>query len=239
MDRTERVIVALDTPDIIIATKLVHALKDDIKIFKIGSELFTSCGPEIVRLVQDSGAKVFLDLKFFDIPNTVANVAQVACHLGVFMFNVHALGGAKMMKVTAEAVKGEAERRGLPKPIVLAVTVLTSMSGKELTEDLSISKSLEEEVVHLAKMAKDAGLDGAVASAREARLLKDKIGKDFLVVTPGIRPRWSAAGDQHRIVTPRDAFDGGADYIVIGRPITADPDPRRAVERIKKELQHG
>lgn len=236
MDRTERVIVALDTPDIIIATKLVQSLKGDIKVFKIGSELFTSCGPEIVRVVQDSGAKVFLDLKFFDIPNTVANVAQVACHLGVFMFNVHALGGAKMMKVTAEAVRGEAARRGLAKPIILAVTILTSMSEKELSEDLSIGKALEDEVLHLAKIAKDAGLDGAVASAREARVLKDKIGKDFLVVTPGIRPRWSAAGDQHRIVTPRDAFDAGADYIVIGRPITADPDPRKAAEKIMEEL---
>jgi len=236
MNRSDRVIVALDTPDIIICKKLINTLKSRVKIFKVGSELFTSCGLEAVRMIKDSGAGVFLDLKFFDIPNTVANVAQVAARLGVSMFNVHALGGSTMMKVAQEAVKGEAERRGLPKPVVLAVTILTSMSQEEMTHDLNITRSLDEEVLHLAELARESGLDGVVASAREAKILKKKFGEDFLVVAPGIRPQWSVAGDQHRIVTPKDAFDSGADYIVVGRPITAAPNPSGALDKILKEL---
>ncbi|MBU1863014.1 MAG: orotidine-5'-phosphate decarboxylase [Candidatus Omnitrophica bacterium] len=233
----DRIIVALDMNDIVICRRLIDALKDTIKIFKVGSELFTACGQEAITIIHERGLQCFLDLKFHDIPNTVANASQIVCHRGVFMFNVHASGGVLMMKAARDAVWGEAEKRGLEKPIILAVTVLTSLSADELQQQLGVSRTLADHVVHLAQMAKEAGLDGVVASAKEIKLIKEKLGDDFKVVTPGIRPHWYSHQDQTRVVEPREAFELGADYIVIGRPITASANPLESAEKIIKELE--
>jgi orotidine-5'-phosphate decarboxylase len=233
----DRIIVALDTDDIVLCKRLLYALKDDIKIFKVGKELFSACGNEAISLIHDSGARCFLDLKYHDIPNTVAQASSVACRRGIFMFNVHASGGIKMMKAARDAAIGEAKMRGIPQPIILGVTVLTSLSEEELQKEIGVSRSLNEQVLHLARMTKEAGLDGVVASAKEITLIKENLGDDFLVVTPGIRPQWSSKQDQTRVVTPRDAFSMGADYLVIGRPITASADPREAARKIIAELE--
>lgn len=235
-DKSEKIIVALDTPDLLICKKLVNALKQYSAVFKIGSELFTACGHEAIKLVREAGCKVFLDLKFHDIPNTVANVAMVVARMGVYMFNVHACGGMKMMKMMREALAGETKKRGLPMPKTLAVTVLTSMGDEELKDELGVGRTLEEQVMHFATMAKEAGLDGVVASAKEVEMIKARFSSDFMVVTPGIRPKWSVAGDQTRIVTPKEAIEKGVDYMVIGRPITASPDPAEAFRKILEEI---
>jgi len=233
----KRIIVAIDTNDIVVCQRLVDMLGGVIAIFKVGKELFTSCGNEAIRLIHDRGARCFLDLKFHDIPNTVANASQIACRHGVFMFNVHASGGMKMMKAARDAVCGEAEKRGLEKPLILAVTVLTSLGEEELHDELGVSRSLNDQVLHFAHMAKNAGLDGVVASAKEIKLIKEKLGDDFKVVTPGIRPAWYGNQDQTRVVTPQEAFALGADYIVIGRPITASANPLASAQKIIEELE--
>jgi orotidine-5'-phosphate decarboxylase len=233
----DRIIVALDTNDIVMCTRLLESLKGEIKLFKVGKELFTACGNEAIAAIHDARARCFLDLKYHDIPNTVASASTVACRRGIFMFNVHASGGKKMMKAARDAVWGEAEKRGIEKPLILAVTVLTSLGPEELQKEIGISRSLEDQVVHLACMAKESGLDGVVASAKEIRLIKAALGNDFKVITPGIRPEWASRQDQNRIVTPRDAFEMGADYIVIGRPITASADPLESARRIISELE--
>lgn len=232
----DRIIVALDTHDILVCKRLIDSLKDVITLFKVGKELFTACGNDAISAIHDRGARCFLDLKYHDIPNTVANASQIACRRGVFMFNVHASGGMKMMKAARDAVWGEAEKRGLEKPIILAVTVLTSLSEVELKNEIGISRSLDDQVLFFAEMAKESGLDGVVASAREIELIKNKLGDDFKVVTPGIRPEWASKQDQTRVMTPKEAFEKGADYIVIGRPITASANPRESAERIIEEL---
>jgi orotidine-5'-phosphate decarboxylase len=235
--RKDRIIVALDTPDKIVCERLVKTLRRTISMFKIGSELFTACGYEAISIVLDSGAQVFLDLKFHDIPNTVANASQIVSRFGVKMFNVHALGGEKMMRAAKAAVEGETQKRGLDKPLILAVTILTSVSEENMRNILGTDRSLDEQVLMLAKSAKEAGLDGVVASAHEVSMIKKKLGDDFIVVTPGVRPAWVAQQDQIRVVTPREAFENGSDYLVIGRPITAASDPLEAAERIVEEVE--
>lgn len=235
-ERKDRVIVALDTPDKIMCERLITSLTGTVKMFKIGSELFTACGYEAVDMVLNAGSEVFLDLKFHDIPNTVGNVSQVASRFGVRMFNVHALGGEKMMRAAKTAVDGETQKRGLKRPILLAVTILTSVSEEDMRYVLGTERTIDEQVLHLARSAKEAGLDGVVASAHEVAMIKKHIGDDFVVVTPGVRPAWGTTQDQVRVVTPKDAFDRGADYIVVGRPITAAADPVEAAKRIIAEL---
>ncbi len=232
----ERVIVALDTSDLKCAKKLVGLLKDSVKIFKIGSELFTSCGPEAVQMVHGNGAKVFLDLKFHDIPNTAAQAARAAARLGVFMFNVHASGGLQMMQEACVASADEARKRNLTPPRLIAVTLLTSLSQEELDKEIGFKKRVDEMVLDFAQLASRAGLDGVVASAMEVKKIKQKIGPQFLIVTPGIRPLGAERGDQQRVVTPAEAFHLGSDYIVIGRPITEAPDPKKAADRIFREI---
>lgn len=232
----ERVIVALDTSDLKYAKKLVGLLKDSVKVFKIGSELFTSHGPKAVKMVQESGANVFLDLKFHDIPNTTAQAARAAARLGVFMFNVHASGGLQMMQEACVASADEARKRNLTPPKLIAVTLLTSLSQEEVDKEIEFKKGVAEMVLDFAQLASRAGLDGVVASAMEVKKIKSKIGPQFLIVTPGIRPLGAERGDQRRVVTPAEAFQLGSDYIVIGRPITEAPDPKEAAERIFQEL---
>ncbi|HQE05509.1 MAG: orotidine-5'-phosphate decarboxylase [Tepidanaerobacteraceae bacterium] len=223
-----KVIIALDTPDEQKALELVKLLKHKVSVFKVGLELFCSEGPEIVNKINDLGCKVFLDLKFHDIPNTVAGAARAALSTGAFMFNVHASGGREMMRKVREMI----DAAELPeKPIVIAVTVLTSLDESDLN-DINISKSPLEQVKTLALLTKESGLDGVVASPREITAIREVAGQDFVIVTPGVRPAWAQAGDQKRIMTPAEALDAGASYIVVGRPVTAAPNPVEAIDKL-------
>ena len=230
----ERIFVGLDTPDIDRASRLAKALVGAVGGVKIGKELFTAQGPDGVR-VAAGGAPLFLDLKFHDIPNTVAGAVRAAVHLRPKILNVHASGGRAMMMAAAEAARETAEDLGVERPKVIGVTVLTSLDGKDLEEVGQVGPA-EAQVERLARLAQDSGLDGVVCSAREIELLRRACGPDFLLVVPGIRPSWSAAGDQKRVMTPEDAVAAGADHIVIGRPITAAEDPLAAAKRIAADL---
>jgi len=219
-------IVALDFPDLDPCRRLLEELKGTVKIFKIGTELFTAHGWESVELVQKSGADVFLDLKFHDIPTTVAKTCRVVAQRGVFMFNVHTLGGLEMMKEAKKAAG---------KSLLLGVTILTSHEETTLKE-LGIGRPLREEVLSLARLAKQAGLDGVISSPEETATLRKEFGKSFVLVTPGIRPAGSEQNDQRRSLTPQEAIQQGADYLVIGRPITGAPHPREAARQILQSL---
>jgi orotidine-5'-phosphate decarboxylase len=225
-----RVIVALDFGDTAQALALVARLRPELCRVKIGKELFTRGGPALVEQVAARGFAVFLDLKFHDIPNTVAQACKAAAELGVWMLNVHALGGRRMMEAASEAVAAAAAR-----PLLIGVTLLTSLEQRDLRE-IGIDAGVEEQVVRLASLAQQSGLDGVVCSAREARSLRARFGPDFRLVTPGIRPGGAAAQDQSRTMSPAEALDAGADYLVIGRPITQAPDPVAALEAIRAEI---
>jgi len=219
---TAPLIVALDFPDLDPCRKLLKELEGLVSIYKIGSELFTARGWEAVELVHRSGARVFLDLKLHDIPTTVAKTSSVIAKRGVFMFNLHALGGMEMMRAARKAVDESAS--GKTKPLVLAVTILTSLEAKA------------EEVLSLARRAREAGLDGVVSSPKELSILRRELGNDFILVTPGIRPEGSPSDDQVRSLTPREAMKLGSSYLVVGRPVTASAHPRRAASEILQSL---
>lgn len=225
-----RILVAMDFDNHTDCVALARRLDPKLCRLKVGKELFTSCGPAIVEELQTLGFDVFLDLKFHDIPNTVAKAIKSAANLGVWMVNVHASGGARMMQAAAEALTG-CQRP----PLLIAVTVLTSMEASDLRA-LDIETSVEEQVLQLAGLAKASGLDGVVCSAQEAPALRQSIGNDFVLVTPGIRPQGSDAGDQRRIVTPGEALSAGSDYLVIGRPITQATDPAAMCREINNSL---
>lgn len=235
MTAKERLIVALDVDTKDKALALAAKLRADVKFFKIGLELFSSCGPGIVNEIRAVGCEVFLDLKFHDIPTTAAKAAAAVTKLGAYMLNVHALGGYDMMKKTAEAVKAEAARLKIERPRVIAVTVLTSM-GQGALERVGVGGAVREEVLRLARLAGDAGLDGVVASPEEARMIRGELGPGFIIVTPGIRPSWAGTDDQQRIATPREAVGNGASFIVVGRPVTAADDPAGAAKKIIREM---
>lgn len=218
-----RIIVALDNMAPEAAVTLARQLPADRCRLKVGKELFTRAGPSLVQTLHTLGFGVFLDLKFHDIPNTVAQACRAAADLGVWMVNVHALGGRRMLAAARESLGQGAQR-----PLLTAVTVLTSHSPDELAE-IGLAGTPEENVARLARLAQEAGLDGVVCSAQEAPALRTQCGRDFLLVTPGIRPAGSDAGDQRRVVTPADALARGASYLVIGRPITAADDPLRTL----------
>jgi len=227
---SDKIFVALDTTDLDQALALGRDLAGLVGGVKVGKEFFTALGPDGVRAVADLGMPVFLDLKFHDIPATVAGAIRAACKLKPFMLNVHATGGAAMLRAAADAVGGGSDR-----PLVLAVTVLTSLGDEDLAA-IGVADPSGTQVLRLARLAKDQGIDGVVCSAREAAALREDLGPDFKLVVPGIRPAWAAAGDQKRIVTPADAVALGADYLVIGRPITGADDPADAAKRIADEL---
>ena len=234
MQAKERLIVALDVDTFDEASALIDALSPAVDIFKVGIAPFTGFGEKVLAKLAENNKKTFLDLKVHDIPNTVKNAARVAAEKNIFMMNFHCLGGEEMLRA---AVDGAHQASKIGKtPILLGVTVLTSMGEEELAE-VGLTGSVKEKVEGFARMAKRAGLDGVVASAKEARAIKDFLGEDFVVVTPGIRPDWAAKGDQKRILTPRQALEEGADYIVVGRPIIQAEDPMEAARRIIEEME--
>lgn len=225
-----KILVALDYDNQQQALQLVDQLKPELCGLKVGKEMFTLFGPEFVKTLVNKGFKVFLDLKFHDIPNTVAKACKAAAELGVWMVNVHASGGSKMMHAAREALEGYENR-----PLLIAVTLLTSMDEVAYSE-IGFKRDLPEQVEHLAGIAKSAGLDGVVCSAWEARRLKEQLGTEFKLVTPGIRPPGSEIGDQSRIMTPEQAVVAGSDYLVIGRPITKASDPLKALYEISESI---
>lgn len=235
----DRLVLALDVDSRQEALDLVAELSDRVGMFKVGHQLFTAFGPDIVRNIRDLGGRVFLDLKYHDIPNTVAKASAEAVKLGVSIFNVHALGGLDMMKAAAETARETADKHGLSLPTMLAVTILTSMNEKSLRRELKITRSLQREVCHLGRLAQRAGMHGVVASPQEIIPLRKAVRGEFVILTPGVRPAWAGKDDQHRIMTPSQAIHAGADYIVIGRPVLKATDRRAAVENILKEMENG
>ncbi|HEV8440076.1 MAG TPA: orotidine-5'-phosphate decarboxylase [Methylomirabilota bacterium] len=235
-DPRDRLFVALDLDTLAAAERLMERLAGLIRRFKIGTQLFTAVGPAVVEAVQKRGGEVFLDLKYHDIPNTVAGAAREATRLGVFMFNVHASGGRAMMRAAAEAATAAAKEFAVRRPLVIAVTVLTSLDRAALGRELGVVSSIEGHVLHLCQLAREAGLDGNVASPNEIRAIRNQLGPEWVIVTPGVRPAGSEVHDQARIATPGAAASAGAHYLVVGRPITASADPAGAAERILQEM---
>jgi len=234
----DRLLVAIDTAELDGAVRLARSLAGSCGGLKLGLEFFSANGPQGVAKILAAGAKLFLDLKFHDIPNTVAGAVRAAAGLGPFMLNVHASGGRAMMEAAAAAAAEGAAKARKPKPLVLAVTVLTSLSDEDLST-VGQHGSSADQVKRLAVLAQKSGLDGVVCSAREVTALRAECGPNFKLVVPGIRPTWSAAQDQKRIMGPADAIRQGADFLVVGRPITGAPDPRAAARSIAQEIAKG
>jgi orotidine-5'-phosphate decarboxylase len=235
--KTNKLIVALDVENAQKARELFHALRGIVGMFKIGSQLFTAAGPDLVREIVSAGERVFLDLKFHDIPNTVAAAGIEATRLGVSIFNLHAAGGSEMMRRTAQAVAECADSERLTRPLIIAVTVLTSADVSTLAE-VGSSLTPAELVPRFALLADACGMDGVVASPQEISIIRSAVKKpDFLVVTPGVRPGGASLFDQKRVTTPRDAMIAGADYVVVGRPILGAADPTQAAQQIVDEME--
>lgn len=230
MNRDPRLVIALDFADRESADALVRQLDPALCRLKMGKELFTRAGPACIEQWQARGFDVFLDLKYHDIPNTVAAACRAAADLGVWMVNVHALGGRRMLEAARDAIGRESGR-----PLLIAVTVLTSMEDADLS-DLGLNVSTTDLVLRLAEVSRDAGCDGVVCAAEEAAAMRSRYGEDFVLVTPGIRPAGSSSGDQRRTMTPAEAVQAGADYLVVGRPVTAAPDPVSALRELAAEL---
>ena len=225
-----KIIVALDYPDAQSAMQLVEQLMPDLCRLKVGKELFTRAGPALVETLAARGFDVFLDLKFHDIPNTVASACQAAAELGVWMLNVHALGGERMLQAAKEGVS-----RAGHAPLLIAVTILTSMDETDLA-GVGLSGSPQDNVLRLASLAQQSGLDGVVCSSRETAVLREQLGAGFSLITPGIRPAGSQADDQRRVMTPVAAIKNGSDYLVIGRPVTRADDPVGVLRTINSDL---
>ena len=217
------------------AEKMVKVLSPAVKIFKVGKELFTSAGPQAVEMIHSYRCQTFLDLKFHDIPNTVGAACAAAVRLKVFMLNVHSSGGKNMLFKAVQCAHEAAAKEKIPPPILLGVTVLTSLTDRDLKE-VGINKKLEKQAQDLALLAKSCGLDGVVASGQETEMIRKATGPDFKIVTPGVRPVWTAHGDQKRVMTPKEAIEKGADYIVVGRPITENPNALEAAKKILEEI---
>ena len=233
----DRIIAALDMATAAEAREIVAELRDAVGAFKIGSQLFTAAGPDLVREFTSSGIKIFLDLKFHDIPNTVANAAVEAARLGVWMLNIHALGGGEMMKRTVDEVRVTCEREKISRPFVIGVTILTSSTDAELCE-VGIESDVENQVVRLARLAAECGIFGVVASPHEVEAIRKAMAKpEFLIVTPGIRPFSATKDDQKRVKTFMLAIEDGADFVVIGRPIIQAKDRSEAVRQILGETE--
>lgn len=235
----EKIIVALDLDNKKEACEMAQELAPPLSYFKVGSRLFLAGGPPVLTALKELGVKIFLDLKFHDIPNTVGEAAAMATSFGVDMFNLHLSGGREMVKAAVKMAAHTAARLGLPRPLVMGVTVLSSFSEETLQKEGGVVRTLEQHVTELTAMGLECGLDGVIASPREAELLRKNFNRDFLIVTPGIRPAWASQDDQKRILTPSQALQAGASYLVIGRPIIRDPMPRQAVDKIIAEIAAG
>ena len=231
----DKIIIALDVGTKAEALALAIELPE-ARVFKVGMELFTAEGPALLEEVAGLGKKAFLDLKYHDIPNTAAGAVRSAARLGVHMLTLHASGGREMLRRAVEAARSEADSTGRPRPILLGVTVLTSLKDEQLRE-VGCASPVSEQVLRLARLAGEAGVDGVVCSPHEIEIIKRELGREFLVVTPGIRPAWAATQDQKRILTPAEAVGRGADYLVIGRPVTAARSPRDAFALIVQEIE--
>ena len=234
MDARERMIIALDYSEPKDAMEIVETLGETANFYKVGLELFLNSKGELVDYLNKKGKKVFLDLKFHDIPNTTTMASLFAARSNVFMFNVHASGGKKMMNSVATRAK-----EINPESLAIAVTILTSFSEEEVKETFQSNLAIKELALNLAKLTKEAGMDGVVCSPWEAKIIKEKCGHEFKTVCPGVRPRWSAANDQERIMTPKDAILNGCDYLVIGRPITKHANPVEAAKLVLAEIEEG
>jgi len=233
------IVVALDVDTAEQALSLVAQLRGVVGMFKVGKQLFTSAGPQVVRQIIGMGEQVFLDLKFHDIPNTVAKAGVEAARLGVSIFNLHAMGGSKMMRAAAEAVNEVVERERIPRPLILGVTVLTSHTQESLKE-VGIDRELKDEVVALARLCQTSGIDGVVASPQEIVPIRAAVDNSgFVILTPGVRPAGAALNDQSRVMTPAEAIQAGANLLVVGRPITAANDPVMAAQKISEEIEQA
>jgi len=231
----DRIIFALDVEHFSEAQQWVNLLKDQIGVFKVGKQLFTHAGPKVIDMIRKRNQNIFLDLKFHDIPTTVAKAGAEATKLNVSIFDLHALGGFDMMRKTVEASKTTAKELGIPKPLILAITILTSMDEDSLKE-VGIRGPILDEVGQLALLAMKAGVDGVVASPQEIGVIRKQCGKEFLIVTPGIRLPSDKKDDQKRTLSPKEAISAGANYLVIGRPIKEAKDPLEAVQRIVEDI---
>lgn len=235
----DKIIVALDVPTKKEALNLVSQLKGHVGMFKVGLELLNSVGIDVVRGISQIDGKVFLDGKFNDIPNTVERTSRAVTRLGVTMFNVHALGGRKMLESAIKGAKEEASSLAISRPLVLGVTILTSIGNNTMNKDLKIPGTVESQVVHLALLSESSGLDGVIASPQEATAIR-RAAPNMLIVTPGVRPKWASVNDQKRVLTPGEAISKGASYVVIGRPITRPPSqigsPVDAAKKIAEEM---
>ena len=235
----ERIILALDVDTMEEAEALVEELKDYAGYFKVGLQLFTSCGFKPFEMIKKHNAKAFFDGKFHDIPNTVARACVNLLNNEVDFFDVHTSGGSKMLSTTVKLSKEYAKKYNLPEPIIIGVTLLSSFGQKTLTTELGVDKSLEEYVLNLAEVAKQVGLDGVLASASEAKEIRKHMGNDFIIICPAIRPTWSVVNDQIRVVTPTDAIKSGVDYMVVGRPVTQAEDKISAIKMIIAEIENA
>lgn len=231
----QRLCMALDVDDMEQCRKLVSELKDYVGLWKINSA-FTKYGKELVDYIKSQGCDVFIDMKFHDIPNTVANHGRVIAGLGASIMTIHSSGGKAMMEACVTAVKEEASKLKINPPKILAITVLTSIDDEVLQDGLNVKASCEEQVVHLAKLAKSAGVDGVVASPKEVPAIREAVGDDFIIMTPGIRPLWAVTGDQKRVTTPAQAIANGSDYLVIGRPVLKAEDKKEAARKVLEEM---
>jgi orotidine-5'-phosphate decarboxylase len=235
MNANERVIVALDVPDLPSAIALVEQFPQ-VTFWKVGLELFTSTGPTILEVLKSRQKRIFLDLKFHDIPNTVAGACRAASRYGVDLLTIHATCGKDALKAATEAIQTGANQAGVKPPKLIAITLLTSISARQLAFDLQVPLELPEYALKMALLAQETGVDGAVCSPQEVAQLRETCKDDFVLVCPGVRPSWADKMDQKRSLTPSQAIQAGADYLVIGRPITAAADPELAWQRISEEL---
>lgn len=235
----DRLVLALDVNTMEEAKSLVKELKDYVGVFKVGLQLYTNVGPDIIKMIQDEGREIFFDGKFHDIPNTVAKASANLVKQGVTFFNVHITGGSKMINNCLKLSRETAKSLGLPKPTVLGVTLLTSFGQKTLTEELLINSNIDDYVSQLARVAKESGLDGIIASATDVPKIKKACGEDFIILCPAIRPTWSVVNDQIRVVTPKDAIKVGVDYLVVGRPITSAKDRLSAAKLVLDEMEEA
>lgn len=235
----DKIVLALDVDTLDEAKALVKELKDYVGTFKVGLQLFTSVGPDIIKVIQDEGGKIYFDGKFHDIPNTVAKACSNLVKHNVTFFNIHLQGGSKMITSSVKISKETAKRFGFEKPTILGVSLLSSFGQRTLTEELCVEKNIDDYVGRLARLAFDSGLDGIVATASDATRIRKECGDDFIILCPAIRPTWSVVNDQIRVVTPTDAIRADVDYMVIGRPITTANDRISAAQLILEEINEA